>query len=78
MIDAMNRHGNVLVGDNQPYSVDDSTDYTIPVHGEARGLPHVLIELRQDVIATSADATAWARRLAEAFRQIEPAALCLR
>ncbi len=78
MIDAMNRDGNVLVGDNQPYSVDDSTDYTIPVHGEARGLPNVLIELRQDVISTGADATAWARRLAEVLRQIETTALCLR
>ena len=31
-------------------------DYTIPVPGEGRGLPHVLVEIRQDGIATPADA----------------------
>ena len=36
---------------NQPYSVDDKTDYSIPVHGEARGIPHVLVEIRNDLIA---------------------------
>ncbi len=28
----------LVVGDNEPYAVSDETDYTIPVHGEARGL----------------------------------------
>jgi len=27
-----------VVGDNEPYAVSDETDYTIPAHGEARGL----------------------------------------
>ncbi len=36
---------------NEPYSVDDFSDYTIPVHGERRGIPHVLIEIRNDLIA---------------------------
>ncbi len=77
LVDAMNRDASLVVGDNQPYSVDDTTDYTIPVHGEDRGLPHVLVELRQDGIATPADAAAWAVRLAAAFRHVEPAALRL-
>ena len=29
------------IGDKQPYAVSDETDYTLPVHGERRGLPHV-------------------------------------
>lgn len=37
------------VGDNQPYSVGDETDYAIPVHGEARNLPCVEIEIRNDL-----------------------------
>ena len=41
----------LIVGDNEPYSVSDETDYTIPVHGERRGLPHALVEIRQDLIA---------------------------
>ena len=52
------------VGDNEPYSVSDGTDYAIPVHGEARGLPHVEIEVRQDLIETEAGQAAWAQRLA--------------
>jgi Predicted N-formylglutamate amidohydrolase len=31
--------------------VGDLTDYTIPVHGERRAIPHVEIEIRQDLIA---------------------------
>ena len=53
----------LVVGDNEPYPVDHRR--TIPVHGEGRGLPHVLVEIRQDGIATPADAAAWAVRLAK-------------
>jgi predicted N-formylglutamate amidohydrolase len=52
------------IGDNAPYSVSDATDYTIPVHAERRGLHHVLIEIRQDLIADEYGQRAWARRLA--------------
>jgi len=54
----------LVVGDNEPYAVSDLTDYTVPVHGERRGLPHVEIEIRQDQIADLAGQTAWAERLA--------------
>ena len=43
--------GDLVVGDNEPYAVSDDTDYTIPVHGEARGLMNSGIEIRQDLIA---------------------------
>ena len=39
------------VGDNEPYSGELEGD-TMSRHGTGRGLPHVLIELRQDLIAT--------------------------
>lgn len=54
----------LIVGDNQPYFVSDATDYTIPVHGERHGLPHALIEIRQDLIADDAGQQQWAERLA--------------
>tara|TARA_R110002020_G_scaffold24424_14_gene80484 strand:- start:8872 stop:9609 length:738 start_codon:yes stop_codon:yes gene_type:complete len=38
------------VAANAPYEIEDASDYTIPVHAEARGLPHVLIEVRNDLI----------------------------
>ena len=57
--------GDLTVGDNEPYTVDDETDYTIPVHGERRGIPHVAIEIRQDLIGEENGQRQWAERLAE-------------
>jgi predicted N-formylglutamate amidohydrolase len=54
----------LVIGENEPYSVSDLTDYTVPVHGERRGLPCVEIEIRQDLIAEPAGQAAWAARLA--------------
>lgn len=39
-----------MVGDNQPYSGKAPQDFTIDHHAEATGLPHVGIEIRQDLI----------------------------
>jgi predicted N-formylglutamate amidohydrolase len=72
LIDAFSRRGDVAVGNNQPYSVDDTSDYTLPVHGERRELPHVLIEIRQDLLTTAAGCGHWAARLAAAYRRSEP------
>jgi predicted N-formylglutamate amidohydrolase len=38
------------VGDNEPYSGRAPQDFTIDNHAEAAGLPHVGIEVRQDLI----------------------------
>jgi predicted N-formylglutamate amidohydrolase len=54
----------IVVGDNEPYDVNDATDYTIPVHGERRGLHHVAIEIRQDLIAGDEGRRTWAALLA--------------
>jgi predicted N-formylglutamate amidohydrolase len=63
----------LVVGDNEPYAVSDETDYTIPVHGEARGLMNTGIEIRQDLIADSTGEMQWADRLARIFAEIETA-----
>jgi predicted N-formylglutamate amidohydrolase len=55
----------LFVGNNEPYVVSDATDYTIPVHGERRGLPHVLMEIRQDLINDEIAQREWALRLAD-------------
>lgn len=44
----------LLVGDNEPYSGKAPQDFTIDHHAEANGLPHVGIEIRQDLIADQA------------------------
>jgi predicted N-formylglutamate amidohydrolase len=62
----------LVVGDNEPYAVSDETDYTIPVHGEARGLINTGIEIRQDLISDQAGQQQWAERLARIFGEIEP------
>ncbi len=63
--------GDLVVGDNEPYAVSDETDYTIPVHGEARDLINTGIEIRQDLIADQAGQRQWADRLARVLGAIE-------
>ncbi len=65
----LDAEGDLTVGDNEPYSVDDLTDYTIPVHGEKRGLHHIAIEIRQDLIAEDDGQAAWAARLSRLLPQ---------
>ena len=69
--DALRAEGDLVVGDNQPYRVSDATDYAIPVHAERRGLPHVELEIRQDLIADAAGQQAWAARLARLFTSLQ-------
>lgn len=57
----------IVVALNEPYSVDDLSDYTIPVHGEGRGLPHVLLEVRSDEIDSGEGVERWSALLAPAL-----------
>jgi predicted N-formylglutamate amidohydrolase len=59
----------LCIGDNHPYRVDDAVDYTIPVHGEQRHIPHVLFELRHDMIEAKQDQYRWAHRLAHSLER---------
>ncbi len=52
---AMQRHLEAVdwvapLGLNEPYEIEDASDYTIPVHAEPRALPHVLVEVRNDYL----------------------------
>jgi predicted N-formylglutamate amidohydrolase len=62
MLELLRAEGDLVVGDNAPYAVSDVTDYGVPVHAERRGLPHVEIEIRQDLIADEAGQAQWAAR----------------
>jgi predicted N-formylglutamate amidohydrolase len=74
LIKLLRSEGDLTVGENEPYRLTDLTDYTVPIHGERRRLPHVEIEIRQDLIAEPAAQAAWAERLArllpEAYRKL--------
>ena len=67
LMDALGRHPGLAVGDNEPYSARDGIGYTIATHAEGPGLPHVALEIRQDLIATSAGADTWAGIVGEAL-----------
>jgi predicted N-formylglutamate amidohydrolase len=71
LLKLLRAEADLVVGDNEPYAVSDETDYTIPVHGEARGLMNTGIEIRQDLISDQAGEKAWAERLARILGEIE-------
>jgi predicted N-formylglutamate amidohydrolase len=64
MLDLLRAEGDLVIGDNQPYAITGNSDYTVPVHGEGRGLSHVEIEIRQDLIGDANGQARWADRLA--------------
>jgi predicted N-formylglutamate amidohydrolase len=68
-ISALEADEDIVVGDNEPYegALEDDTMYH---HGTMRGLPHMLVEIRQDLVANVAGEAAWAERLARVLRPI--------
>jgi predicted N-formylglutamate amidohydrolase len=73
LLTSLRAEADLVVGDNEPYAVSDETDYTIPIHGEARGLMNTGIEIRQDLIADQAGQQQWADRLARILAEVETA-----
>ena len=67
LMDRLAREGDIVVGDNEPYSGALEND-TLYRHGTMNGLPHVLIEVRQDLIADEIGIRRWAPRLEAALR----------
>ncbi|OLP44776.1 N-formylglutamate amidohydrolase [Rhizobium oryziradicis] len=66
LIDLLRAPGDILVGDNQPYDGALRND-TMYHHCMRAGIPHALLEVRQDLIGDSAGVTAWADRLEPIF-----------
>jgi predicted N-formylglutamate amidohydrolase len=69
LVDWFRRDPHLVVGDNEPYDGALRGD-TLHRHGTMRGLPHVLVEVRQDLIADDSGAAEWGTRLAEALRPL--------
>jgi predicted N-formylglutamate amidohydrolase len=65
LIEALTKAG-FCVGDNEPYS-GELEDDCLYRHGTMNGYPHVLIEIRQDLIGTEAEAKSLAARLKPAL-----------
>jgi predicted N-formylglutamate amidohydrolase len=60
----------IVVGDNEPYSGKAPADHTVDHHGEAGGLPHVSIEIRQDLVDHPEGVSRWVGILGEVLEQI--------
>ncbi len=62
-------NGSFHVGENEPYS-GQKLGYTIDTHAGVAGLPNCAIEIRQDLIDTTAGAQFWAGTLAKILMKI--------
>ncbi len=71
VLDALRCEPGLVVAENEPYFLSDLTDYTVPRHGEGRGLLHVEIEIRQDLVGEPEGQHRWAQRLSRALRAAE-------
>jgi predicted N-formylglutamate amidohydrolase len=71
VLNMLRREAHLNIADNEPYFVSDETDYTIPHHAEARSLPHVEIEIRQDLVSDDAGQVEWAARIARALKDAQ-------
>jgi predicted N-formylglutamate amidohydrolase len=69
LLESLRADSGLCVGDNQPYSGELIGDCMYQ-HGTQNGLPHVLIELRQDLIVDKSGAEHWAELLAAHLRPI--------
>lgn len=74
LLAALARTPGIVVGDNEPYSPADRVYYTLERHARPRGLPCVMIEIRNDEIATGSAQKLWAERLATCLNGIGVAA----
>lgn len=67
---ALRAEAGLVVGDNEPYSGRDPADFTVGLHAERHGWPHVCIEVRQDLLQSPGGIEEWTARLARALEPI--------
>ncbi len=65
---ALAREPGLNVGTNVPYRITREGDYTIPVHGDDRGIPAILVEIRNDLLGDAGAVARWCARLASALQ----------
>lgn len=69
LLDILKAEDHLCVGDNEPYYMSSDKDYAVPVHGQRRGIPHVELEIRQDLIESLEGQAKWAEFLADVLRE---------
>lgn len=68
MLARLRQESGLHIGDNQPYAATDGVFHTLQRHAEARGLPSVLLEVRNDQIAHAPGRAEWLERLVTALK----------
>lgn len=68
LLEALRSEPGLVVGDNEPYAASALTDYGLVEHGLRRGLVHVELEVRQDLLGDEQGKREWALRLARLLR----------
>lgn len=63
------RHPDLVIGDNEPYSGRE-VGFTVDHHAGAAGLPHIALEIRQDLIADPAGQAHWADIIGDALEAV--------
>ena len=72
LFEGLNRIGHIKVGDNEPYDGALKGD-TMYRHCTKKGIAHILIEVRQDLIGNEKGVTEWTDYLEPLFRKINAA-----
>lgn len=70
-LDALKNKFSEPVGNNQPYDVEADVDYTIPVQAEARAIPGIMLEIRDDRISDQAGVADCSEIIAESWLELQ-------
>jgi predicted N-formylglutamate amidohydrolase len=75
LLERLRAERDLVVGDNEPYDARDGVGFTVEAHAVPVGLPHLMLEIRQDLIAEPAAAERFADRLAPILAPLVDAAV---
>ncbi len=71
MLEVLRKNPTLVVGDNEPYSAREPLGYTMNEHGTKKDIPHVVVEIRQDLIDTHHGAEQWGSLMVDVMSQIQ-------
>ena len=65
VISGLSRDPTLNIASNEPYGIHRDEDYAVPVYGTDRGLPAILVEIRNDLISSPQGVAEWVARLTD-------------
>ena len=69
-MDFLQKRGNLVVGDNEPYSALEPRGYSMPFHASQAGRPTIQFEIRQDLISDDNGVAEWAVIIEDVLRPL--------